>query len=166
MSKLKNLKDNAKKIGQSVVATTMLTTGILGITPNDITTKPITPAEQSQVSVMGKVKSTQTVNANSQNRIQEMLWLDEDHLIINGEILSNEEATRKYPNDLEKLERFIETSRHEKERELHPIDELPKDGWQTLPPEAMQEIEKRMQNFNLDDYLPNQDKNTEPTMER
>ena len=165
MSKLKNFKDNAKKIGQSLVATTMLTTGILGVTPNDLTTKPMTPAEPSQVSVMDKVKSPKTVNA-SQNHIQEMLWLYEDHLVINGEILSNEEAIAKYPNDLEILERFIEASRHEKERKLHPIDVLPKDGWKTLPPEAMQEIEKRMQNFNIDDYLPNQNQNNKPTMER
>ena len=159
MSKLKQIKEKAFKTGQVIVGAGMLAGALLNTNP-----KP-----KSKIITKTETQSINTVDGSFQT-MPEMIWLDEDNLIINNEILEFKEACAKYPNDAQAIGKFMQDNLHEKEAEL--IDEGAKGKWKDLSPEDIVEIEKRLQKFDINNYLQKFDindqsfKNNEPTMER
>ena len=142
MSKLKDFKKNALKVGQATLATAMLVGGLMDYHPETIQEQP-----KPQVS-----QAVQELNEQKLHEF-EMMWLDESNIIINGEILSNKDALAKYPNQAQSIQHFIEHSLREKERELEP-NLIPDCPGKPLPKEMMDEIQVRLQNFDINDYVP------------
>ena len=165
MSKFEDFKKTAIKAGQATVVTGMLAGSLFGGKSGEIRSiktdmSPVTTVSTEHEST--KVSPVSTVKA--EQPIKEMMWLDESNMIINGEILSNEDAYAKYPKQAANIKNFAEACLHEKELELNPIDQIPANKWKHLSPEMEKEVADRLQHFDINDYLPRE--NDEPTLEK
>ena len=150
MSKLQDFKKNAIKAGQATLLTGMLVGGILG---GKQEAKNTENANKSTTTSEQQNQKVSKVVIIKEKPIKEMMWLDESNLIINGEILSNEDACAKYPRQAENIKRFADACLREKEHEYDMIDQIPASEGKKLSPEMEKEIENRLQNFNIVDYL-------------